>query len=174
MDRYVEQVLVPAHTRGQTRHRNNRYATLKTHARYWESKGDREQGHALRKEMRRLPSVDPNDPGYRRLHYVRYADDFLLGFTGPRAEAEAIKQALGTYLLQELKLELAQDKTLVTHAKRGARFLGYTVFAQHADDKLDGNRRRKVNGVIGLRVPADVIQQWKVPHPAQWQAGSPP
>jgi len=164
LDRFVEQVLVPAHTQGQTRRWNNRYATLRTRARYWANKGDHEQARALRKEMRRLPSGDPNDPNYRRLHYVRYADDFLLGFTGPRAEAEAIKQALGTFLLQELKLELAQDKTLVTHAKQGARFLGYTVFAQHADDQLDGNRRRKVNGVIGLRVPADVIQQWKAPY----------
>ena len=161
LDRFVEQVLVPAHTRGQSRRWNNRYAALKTRARNRVKKGDREQVRALRKEMRHLPSGDPDDPGYRRLNYVRYADDFLLGFIGPKAEAEAIKQALGTFLLQELKLELAQDKTLVTHAQQGARFLGYTVSAQIANDQLDGNRRRKVNGVIGLRVPPDVIQRWK-------------
>ena len=161
LDQFVEQVLVPAYTRGQSRRWNNRYAALRTRARNWEQKGDHEQARALRKEMRRLPSGDPNDPDYRRLRYIRYADDFLLGFIGPKAEAEAIKQALGTFLLQELKLELAQDKTLVTHAQQGARFLGYSVSARIANDQLDGNRRRKVNGIIGLRVPPDVIQRWK-------------
>ena len=48
----------------------------------------------LRKQMRTMPRSDPNDAGYRRLRYIRYADDHLLGFTGPRAEAEQIKQKL--------------------------------------------------------------------------------
>ena len=49
----------------------------------------------LRQQLRSLPSGDPRDPGYRRLRYVRYADDHLLGFTGPKAEAEEIKAAPG-------------------------------------------------------------------------------
>jgi len=65
---------------------------------------------------RDLPSVDPQDPDYRRLRYVRYADDTLLGFTGPRAEAEEIKQRLAAFLHDDLKLELSHDKTLITHA----------------------------------------------------------
>jgi hypothetical protein len=43
----------------------------------------------LRKQAKLLPRGDPFDPDYRRLHYVRYADDWLLGFIGPRSEAEA-------------------------------------------------------------------------------------
>lgn len=159
LDRFVEQVLIPAHTLGTGRSRNNRYQTLKVRARYWELKGDREQAHALRKEMRDLPSGDPDDPGFRRLHYVRYADDFLLGFIGSQAEAEEIKRQLGTFLSDTLRLELSEDKTLVTHASDGARFLGYEVLAQHANDQLDHHGRRKVNGVIGLRVPSDVIRK---------------
>ena len=34
------------------------------------------------------------DPGYRRLRYIRYADDHILGFIGPKAEAEEIKARL--------------------------------------------------------------------------------
>ena len=49
------------------------------------------QARDLRRQLRRLPSGDPQDPGYRRLRYTRYADDHLLGFIGPKAEAEAIK-----------------------------------------------------------------------------------
>ncbi len=158
LDKQVETVLIPAHSRGKTRRRNNRHATLKVRSRYWANKGDDRKAHALRKEMRSLPSSDPNDPDYRRLRYVRYADDFLLGFAGPKAEAESIKHDLTEYLQNELKLELAQDKTLVTHGQKGARFLGYLASAQQANDQIDRNGRRKVNGIIGLRVPQDIIQ----------------
>ena len=41
---------------------------------------------------------DPQDPAYRRLKYVRYADDFLIGFIGPRSEAEEIKERIGKFL----------------------------------------------------------------------------
>ena len=83
---------------------------------------------ALRKQQRSLPSLDPHDPGYRRLRYVRYADDILLGFTGPKAEAEEIKRRLAQFLHDDLKLELSETKTLITHARTSAaRFLGYEI-----------------------------------------------
>ena len=114
----------------------------------------------LRKQMQQLPSYDPQDPDYRRLRYVRYADDFVLGYIGPKAEAEQIKESLETFLRDNLKLELSQEKTLITHAtSQAARFLGYELVNQQANDKLDHNGRRKVNGRIGLRVPARVIEQ---------------
>ena len=70
-------------------------------------RGDRAEVRDLRRQMRRLPSRDPHDPGYRRLRYMRYADDQLLGFTGPKAEAEAIKDQLATFLREDLALELS-------------------------------------------------------------------
>jgi hypothetical protein len=84
-----------------------------------------------RKELRRHPVGDPYDPGYRRLRYIRYADDHLLGFIGPKAEAEAIKQRLVTFLRDDLKLELNQIKTMITHGRtQAARFLGYEITVQ--------------------------------------------
>ena len=75
--------------------------------------------------MRGLPGVDPMDPGYRRLRYCRYADDHLLGFAGPKAEAGEIKDRLAAFLRDELALELPAGKTLITHARtKAARFLG--------------------------------------------------
>ena len=80
----------------------------------------------------------PDRSGFRRLRYVRYCDDHLLGFTGPKAEAEEIKIRLAGFLRDELKLELSQEKTLITHARTGAaRFLGYEIIAQHADHKVE-------------------------------------
>jgi len=104
------------------------------------------------------------DPGYRRLFYCRYADDELLGFIGPKAEAEQIKAELARFLRETLALELNPDKTLITHARtRAARFLGYEITAQHCNTKLtDG--RRSANGKIALRVPLDVITAQCAPY----------
>ncbi|MGH7511238.1 MAG: maturase, partial [Gemmatimonadales bacterium] len=60
-------------------------------------KGRRAEAMALRRQLRRLPTHDPADPNYRRLRYVRYADDFLLGFAGPRSEADEIKAQLDEF-----------------------------------------------------------------------------
>ncbi len=80
------------------------------------------------------------------------------GFAGPKAEAEEIKQRLTQFLREDLKLELSQDKTLLTHARTDtARFLSYEITAQHNDSKHTRGRRT-VNGVIALRVPRAVIK----------------
>src|SRR5436305_6397339 len=109
-----------------------------------------------------LPSKDVNDPDYRRLRYVRYADDFLLGFNGPRTEAEEIKQQLRKFLQEELKLELSEEKTLLTHERKDAAgFLGYEIMTLQEDRKRsmtrNGTDSRSANGRIGLRVPRDII-----------------
>jgi hypothetical protein len=65
-----------------------------------------------------------------------------------------------TRLCDSLKLELSEEKTLITHARTGAaKFLGYQIVSQHADDKLDRRGQRQVNEAIGLRVPKEVIEQ---------------
>ena len=97
------------------------------------------------------------DPGYRRLKYTRYADDHILGFIGPKAEAEEIKARLAEFLRETLGLELNQDKTLITHARtQRARFLGYDISVWHCNTKITSGRR-SANGKIALRVPPDVI-----------------
>jgi group II intron reverse transcriptase/maturase len=160
LDQYVAQVLQPTHNKGALRKRHHRWHALAQGARYHQAQGHHETARTLRKELQKLPSQDPNDPDYRRLRYVRYADDFLIGFVGPRAEAEVLKDQLATFLRQELKLELSPEKTLITHAQtEAARFLGYEIGNQQANDKHDQTGRRSLNGRIGLRVPIDVIRQ---------------
>ena len=89
----------------------------------------------LEQERRQYPSQDTHDPNYRRLAYVRYADDFILGFAGPKSEANAIKEAIGEFLGKHLHLEMSASKTLITHARtQQARFLGYAISVIHADD----------------------------------------
>ena len=102
-----------------------------------------------------LTTTLPGPCGYRRLHYLRYADDTLFGLTGPRAEAEEIKERLTTFLRDELHLELSAEKTLITHARTGAaKFLGYEITTQHSGT----SGRKRINGSIALRVPIPVIK----------------
>ena len=160
LDKFVENVLIPAHTRGTDRRPNREYTRLSDRMKYHRKVGHHSLAAALRKQMQQLPSRDPHDPDYRRLRYVRYADDFVLGFIGPKAEAQQVKESLETFLRDTLKLELSKEKTLITHAtSQAARFLGYELVNQQANDQLDPTGRRRVNGRIGLRVPADVIEQ---------------
>ena len=160
LDKFVENVLIPAHTRGTKRRRNRTWGALSTRLAYHRKKGNPQLAAQLRKEMQQLPYGDPYDPEYRRLRYVRYADDFVLGFIGPKAEAGQIKGSLETFLCDTLKLELSKEKTLITHAtSQAARFLGFEVVNQQANDKHDRLGRRGINGNIGLRVPAKVIEQ---------------
>ncbi|AWW43674.1 maturase (plasmid) [Streptomyces cadmiisoli] len=157
-DQFVEQQLFPDYNRGGRRRTHRAYEIVENRIARARRHGDREAVRALRRERRSLPSQDPNDPGYRRLRYVRYCDDFLLGFAGPKSEAVEIKERIREFLRDELKLELSEPKTLITHAtSQAARFLGYEIRAQHADTKITRNRRA-VNGAIGLFVPRDVIR----------------
>jgi hypothetical protein len=113
----------------------------------------------MRRELQRLPSRDPNDPDYRRLHYIRYADDWLLGYVGTRREAEDIKGKIGRFLGYRLKLELSEHKTLITHGRtEPVRFLGYEIVVHNNDAKHDRNGHRSINGQIGLKMPMDVVR----------------
>jgi group II intron reverse transcriptase/maturase len=157
-DQFVEHELIPQYDRGRRRRTYPAYQRVESQIAKAKRHGDRDAVRALRRHRRTLPSQDPHDPGYRRLRYVRYCDDFLLGFAGPRREAEEIKSKIRAFLREELKLDLSEPKTLITHAtSQAARFLGYEIRTQHADTKIT-RHRRAVNGAIGLFVPRDVIR----------------
>ena len=159
LDTFVEQTLIPTDTRREQRRRNPSYNTLRVRAQYYRKRGDVAKPALLDAQRRTLPERDPHDPHYRRLRSIRYADDFCLGFIGPKAEAEAIKARLRPFLGEELKLELSTEKPVITHATiEAAHFLGHTITVQHADAKRDRSGRRCVNGRVALRVPSEVLR----------------
>ena len=159
LDRFVEGVLLPAYNRGERRRQNPEYGRTVRQMQGLRKAGREKEAASLRPILRSLPYGNTHDPEYRRLRYIRYADDFLLGFAGPRNEAEEIKNRIGEFLGDSLKLELSEFKTLLTHGRtEAARFLGYEVTVEESATKLDAQGRRAVNGVIGLRVPQDVVR----------------
>ncbi len=159
LDRFAEDVLLPEYNRGTGRRKNPQYQRVSKRVMRLRQSGHAKEAAELRPLLRTMPSHDTHDPAYRRLRYTRYADDFLLGFAGPKNEADEIKARLGKFLQDNLKLELSDAKTLVTHGRtEAARFLGYEVVVQGSKDRLDASGRRSVNGIIGLRVPQDVVR----------------
>jgi|SRR6516164_1803452 group II intron reverse transcriptase/maturase len=160
LDQFVEQKLLPIYNRGNRRKPYRPYMTMVNAARNKKLAGDYEGAKTLRRQAQRMPSRDPNDSEFRRLWYVRYADDWLLGFSGPHEEAEQIKEQLNEFLRDTLKLELSKGKTLITNARsQAARFLSYEIINQDEDDKQYRSlHRRCINGVPGLKIPVDVIR----------------
>ncbi len=159
LDTYVEKTLIPMYTKGARRKKNRTYDNLLCQAsRLWK-RGQYAEAVKARKAAQKLPSVDLKDPDYRRLKFVRYADDWLLGLTGAREEAEQIKEQMKAYLREELKLELSHEKTLITHARtESAQFLGYHISASQ-EDSCQTRKKRSINGHMWLRVPPDLLQK---------------
>lgn len=75
-------------------------------------------------KRRSLPSLDPFDPDYKRLMYLRYADDFVVLISGTQHDAKYIKQRIADILKKKCGLELHEEKTLITATKEGFMFLG--------------------------------------------------
>jgi group II intron reverse transcriptase/maturase len=153
-DRWVQAELIPAHTRGTRRKRTRECRSIEYQLAKARERGDGEAIRKLRQALRETPTLDYQDPGYARLRYLRYADDFLLGFAGTKEEAGAIKSKIRGWLRDNLKLALSEDKTLITHAgTEAARFLGYEVSVFWSDT------RPSVNGHIKLAIPEDKVRQ---------------
>jgi group II intron reverse transcriptase/maturase len=175
LDKFVEDELLPKYNRGGIRKPNPAYRSIQRKMRRARAQGNWQEENELRKKLHTLSSKMPEDPDYRRLRYVRYADDFLLGFTGPKAEAEEIKGKLRDFLRDTLKLEMSMEKTKITHAQTDtACFLGHELCTSHSDDRLDNRKRRSVNRLIQLRVPADVVDSHAGKHMRNGKPGHRP
>ncbi len=104
------------------------------------------------------------EDGTTWLRYIRYADDFILGFAGTKREAIEIKEKIANFL-KTIKLTLSEEKTLITNAReKRARFLNYEIATSWSNTRISKSRggdRRAINGNIKLNVPADVVDKWK-------------
>jgi retron-type reverse transcriptase len=143
LDEFVANELIPQYTKGKQRRLNPEYRRLSRKMAKARQVKDIETYRQLQTQRRHIPSGKPNDKNFRRLRYIRYADDFALGFIGPKSEALEIKAKISVFLTT-LKLTLSAEKTLITHAVEGrARFLGYCTQQQSHYTKSD--RQQKEN-----------------------------
>jgi group II intron reverse transcriptase/maturase len=165
LDVFIEDTLIPQYSRGKYRAHNPEYKRYEYRIAQAKNSGDVDEVRRLTQERNQLPSKDTHDPNFRRLRYVRYADDFILAVSGTKSEAEEIKAIIGVFLRDRLHLELNTDKTLITHARtEHARFLGYAIRIEQADSKQTrtkrtNRRRRSVNGHVRLGIPYGLVTE---------------
>ncbi|MGA5663862.1 reverse transcriptase domain-containing protein [Bacillus bombysepticus] len=156
---------------GKRRKKNPEYENVRSKMRRLEKKIDntdeqedsdsienwKQEVKVLKKKLTQMPYSDQMDNEYRRLTYVRYADDFLIGIIGSKEDAQYVKEEIAKFLKDKLKLELSMEKTLITNASnKQAQFLGYEIkiFKSQAirTDKL-GRKIRVLNGKVQLKMP---------------------
>jgi hypothetical protein len=152
-DKFIEGTLIPEFTKGKRRRVSPAYLNTYKRLKRAIASGRDTDTDQLRAELKDLTPVDHFDPNYRRLKYIRYADDFLLGLIGTKEEAETIKARITTFLHDELMLEVSQEKTLIGRAvDEPARFLGYEIKTKLSAQKPE------TNGYISLRLPKDKLK----------------
>ena len=140
------------------------YRMKKRYSQSWEQMSEEERQRcaaeirALKVQQRTLPTNIPCDTSYKRIQYVRYADDFLIGVIGSKEDAEQLKEKLRIFLQDDLKLTLSVEKTKITNTAERARFLGYDISISRSREvkRLEnGTLSRAYYGVVKLYVPFD-------------------
>lgn len=109
-----------------------------------------------------MPYSDPFDTSFKRIQYVRYADDFLIGVIGSKEDAAEIKKKVGAYIADSLHLELSDEKTLITHSAKKVRFLGYDIYVRHsnvAKRTKTGQLSRFLKGKVCLELPMEIMRK---------------
>ena len=107
----------------------------------------------LHSHMLKTPSKSQTD---KKIKYIRYADDFLIGVNGNHEDCVEIKRKLTDFIGSVLKMELSEEKTLTTHSGQKARFLGYDVKVRRNNQvKSDKNgiKKRSLSNMVELSVP---------------------
>ena len=163
-DEFMEQLKQAYTSPNSTRKINpeyNRYGQLIHQAK---KKGDKEAVRRLSKAKRQLPVRDPLDP-YLRVNYCRYADDFIVAVIGPKATAQEIKDKIHHFLKEQLHLTLSEEKTLITHHTRKAKFLGFNLTVNHDKQYIKKDKSGRIwrtrLGRIGLEVPKEIQTRWR-------------
>ena len=114
------------------------------------------------KERLNYPAADEMDDSIKRLKYIRYADDFLIGVIGSKQDCIQIKEDIKQFMADKLKLELSDEKTLITHASKHAKFLGYDVFVRKSNDARrdkNGHLTRSLDHKIVLYVTTETMRK---------------
>lgn len=171
-DKYMKEY-AQSFDKGKERRGSTEYKRLENKRSRLVAKNTSEQNKSVReqltdeirkveKEMINTPYGLNMDETFKRLKYVRYADDFLVGVIGSKAECMQIKANIAQYMSEQLKLELSEEKTLITHAQNPAKFLGYEIYVRKSQAlrrNRNGVLRRPFNGRIVLNVSNETVRQ---------------
>lgn len=78
--------------------------------------------------LKKKPSIIRNKTKGISIKYNRYADDWIVGVSGPREIAIKIKEEIKSFLNKELELVLNDEKTKIKHlTTEKAQYLGFEI-----------------------------------------------
>jgi len=134
-DEFVVKSLIPTYTKGNTRAGNLEYKRehhlnaedlkfLQVYPELDKSLKKLKHKRALDKNLSRTDKFDPN---FSRLYYVRYADDFMLGYVGSKMQANEIYKAVVDHLSDQLKFTCNVNKTSILHSTNYVKYLGTLI-----------------------------------------------
>ena len=114
------------------------------------------QKKALKKKQLKIPSKSQTD---KRMRYIRYADDFIIGICGNKEDCQTIKQQLSDFICNTMRMELSDEKTLITHSSLDAKFLGYDISVRRENKAMRKKGKscikRTLNNKVNLSIPFD-------------------
>lgn len=124
LDAFMED-LIPSINSGKARRKNRAYKNITYHLSRARKQRDVPRIRLLRQRLWNTPAGDPFDPSFKRCTYIRYADDFIIGVIGSKADAVVILNKVRIFLAEQLGLDLHLDKTQITHfPTKAVQFLG--------------------------------------------------
>lgn len=144
---------------GKIRRRNPKYHSLSS-SRLKSKNPDLKISHL--KNMLNLPSRDLMDPNFKRIMYIRYADDFIILVIGSMNDCFNLRRKVKDYLSNKLKLELNVEKTEISNLKKGINFLGSKiiqrgkVYVNIKNTSKPGLRRRSTRR-LSILAPLETI-----------------
>lgn len=114
-----------------------------------------QQIKSMRKELLKTPCKSQTD---KKIKYIRYCDDFIIGVNGSKEDCKEIKKQLSDFITQSLKMELSEEKTLITHSSKKARFLGYDIRVRRNNHTIKREKgrnctKRTLNNMTELTIP---------------------
>jgi hypothetical protein len=153
MDKYITEQIVSKNTLGKRRKTNpeyNKIAVIRDPRKKYYHEATPEQREEALKKLRTIPRMNTSDPNYRRTMYVRYADDFVILYEGPKDATIRFKENIRNFLLTHTGLELNEQKTVITHINEGFDFLGANIKSlKHTDYR--GKFKTTAGAIITMR-----------------------
>jgi group II intron reverse transcriptase/maturase len=103
------------------------------------------------------------DENTERLWYVRYADDMLFGFVGPKYKVYVIISEIVAYL-QNIGVDINIDKSGIKHHSKGTSFLSYNIFGNYSmrtkhKNKFSSKEQRVSRTTLHFSAPVNVLLQ---------------
>ena len=172
LDKYMVEY-ISVFNKGKMRKRNPEYKRIASRkdkrVKKLKSETDEQKRSVIRneiielyREMQKYPATLDMDEDFRRMRYVRYADDFLIGVIGSKEECVKIKTDIKDFLYKRLKLELSDEKTLITHGHDHAKFLGFEVTIRKSEKTRKGRNgmpKRSLDHKTVVLLPMEVMRK---------------